>query len=99
MQSVKDIVKVNWPNIDITDNFSFATVHPDGVFKFTFRYFNDRWNGWCELPGGEVRTVGVTPNVPSWSGFIDYGVIFETDLTEINKSALFDTNLYILTWD
>lgn len=99
MNTIKAINKVTFPEGDITDNFSFSAIHPDGVFDFHFRYMNERWNLWVTLPSGEVRCAGVEPNVVSWSGFLDYGLVFETDMTEISKSSLLLTTLYILTWE
>lgn len=99
MNTIKEINKVKFPEGDITDDFVFSAIHPDGVFKFHFRYMNDRWNLWVTLPSGEVRLAGVEPNVVSWSGFLDYGLIFETEMTEISKGSLLLTTLYILTWE
>ena len=98
MQDIKSAIQVTWPNGDITDNFTFSALHPDGVFKFTFRWFNDRWNCWATLPTGEVRGVGVEPSVVSWAGFLDYGILFNTPLPFIDRESLFATKLYILTW-
>jgi len=99
MKSAKELNSVQWPNGDINENFSFSAIHPDGVFKFTFKYFNDRWNAWVQLPDGETRAIGVAPNVISCTGFLDYGFAFSTDLTEIDKESLRDTVLLIITWE
>lgn len=99
MKNIKQAYQVSWPNADLEDNFSFSTVHPDGVFQFTFRWFNGRWNGWCTLPSGEVRALGVEPLVASWVGFLDYGIAFDTELPVIDRASLFSTKLYILTWE
>jgi len=99
MKTIKSIYSVPFPDAELTDAFYFSTVHPDGVFKFEFRYFNDRWNCFVTLPSGEIRAAGVEPNVLSWSGFIDYGVLFLTDLPVIEKSSLYLTSLYIITWE
>lgn len=99
MKNIKLAIKVAWPNGDITDAFYFSTLHPDGVFKFTFRWFNDRWNCWVELPNGDIRDAGVIPGVVSWVGFLDYGILFNTSLAEIDKDSLFTTELLILTWE
>lgn len=98
MKTIKAINQIQWPNENLEENFKFSVVHPDGVFTFLFRYFNDRWNCWCTLPSGEIRGVGVEPNVMSWSGFLDYGVYFMTDLEVIDKSSLPLTQLYIVSW-
>ena len=99
MRNITAYNLVEFPSSEITDSFTFSTMHPDGLFKFTFRYFNDRWNGWCTLPSGETRVIGVEPNVVSWSGFVDYGIVFITELPVISKSSLFLTSLYILSWE
>ncbi len=39
MKDVKSANVAEWPDGEIDDNFSFSAVHPDGVFKFLFRYF------------------------------------------------------------
>lgn len=99
MKGIKTLSAVEWPDSDIQKNFKFTAVHPDGSFVFTFRWFNDRWNAWCELPGGEIRGVGVEPDVCSWVGFTDYGIIFDTELPKIDYPSLFLTKLYIITWE
>lgn len=99
MKTPKEINKVQWPNAEIDENFTFSAIHPDGEFKFTFKYFNDRWNAWVILPDGETRAIGVAPNVISCTGFLDYGFTFYTDCTEIDKESLGDTELLILTWE
>ena len=98
MKKIKDLNQVQWPNENLYENFKFSVVHPDGVFTFLFRYFNNRWNCWCTLPSGEIRGVGVEPNVISWSGFLDYGVIFITDLEVIDRNSLPLTQLFIVSW-
>ena len=99
MRNISSLNQVEWPTTEISDNFSFSTMHPDGLFKFLFRYFNGRWNCWCTLPSGETRVVGVEPNVVSWSGFLDYGIVFITELPLISRNSLFLTSLYIITWE
>lgn len=99
MQTIKSAVSVGYPSADLPDDFSFSAVHPDGVFRFRFRFFGGRWNGWATLPSGEVRAFGVLPGVISWAGFPDYGIIFSTSLTKIERSKLRDTTLYVITWE
>ena len=99
MNNIKDVFQVIWPQTDLEENFTFSTVHPDGVFQFRFRWFNDRWNGWCTLPSGEVRAFGVEPLVVSWVGFLDYGIVFDTELSEIDKASLYSTKLCIVSWE
>lgn len=98
MKEIKSAVQVVWPDGEITEAFSFSALHPDGVFKFTFRWFNERWNGFATLPSGEVRAFGVEPLVESWAGFLDYGIIFNTSLSFIDKESLFTTEFLILSW-
>lgn len=100
MQNIKDLYTVAFPQADeAPSNFTFSTIHPDGVFQFRFSYFGNRWNGWCTLPSGEIRAIGIEPNVCSWSGFLDYGIIFITDLPEISRNNLFLTSLKIISWE
>lgn len=99
MNGIKTMEAVKFPDGDLSDNFTFSVIHPDGVFEFHFRWMNDRWNLWVTLPSGEKRTAGVEPNVPSWAGFLDYGLIFITETTEITRNGLQLTTPYILTWE
>lgn len=99
MKNIKSAYEVSWPNGELEENFTFSTVHPDGVFQFKFRWFNGRWNGWCTLPSGEIRAFGVEPLVASWVGFLDYGITFNTELSVIDKDSLFNTRLFILSWE
>jgi hypothetical protein len=98
MQAVKELYKVDWPSGEVSEAFTFDTVHPDGVFTFQFRYFSDRWHCWCTTPDGDRRAVGVVPDVVSWSEYLDYGIVFDTNLQDISYSSLFNTSLYIITW-
>lgn len=98
MNDTKSAVKVDFPDMDFPDDFSFDTVHPDGVFNFRFAWFNGRWNGWCKIPSGETRSFGVLPNVISWTGFPDYGIALITDLTVIDRNSLPSVELVVLTW-
>ena len=97
-KSIDTVSTVKWPSGELSENFEFSAAHKDGLFKFTFRWFNDHWNGWCTLPSGEVRAFGVYPNVISWTGFLDYGIVFVTNLTEISKTSLYKTELNIIKW-
>lgn len=99
MQSAESIFNVDWFDSDIDGDFNFSCVHPDGVFNFTFKWFNDRWNAWAELPSGEIRAFGVLPNVVSWTGFTDYSIFFSTDLSVIDKDSLKNTQLCIIKWE
>lgn len=98
MNEIKTTVKVDFPDIDFPDDFTFDTVHPDGVFRFRFAWFNGRWNGWCRLPDGDARAFGVLPNVISWTGFSDYGIALITDLTTIDRDGLSSVELVVISW-
>lgn len=100
MQGIKDSYNIAFPQVETPPkDFSFSTVHPDGVFKFHFRFFNERWNGWATLPTGEIRAFGIEPNVISWTGFLDYGLVFLTELPEISENNLFLTQLFLISWE
>ncbi len=98
MKEITSASLVNWPSDEVQENFSFDTISTDGTFKFEFKWINERWNCWVTLPDGTVKQAGVYPNVISWSGSLDYGLVFATSLTEINFNSLFLTSLYILKW-
>lgn len=97
-KEIKNVVLVSYPNTSPSHNFSFSTVEENGVFKFHFMWKNDRWNCWVTVPSGEVRQCSVYPNVISWLGFLDYGILFRTALTEISFDEIFNTELYIIEW-
>lgn len=97
-KKIKNAVLVSFPNTSPSYNFSFGTVTEDGNFNFHFQWKNERWNCWVTTPKGDVRQCSVYPNVISWLGFLDYGIMFNTSLTEISFNELFNTELYILKW-
>ena len=99
MQTVKTKEQVPFPSGDISENFTFSCSASGGVFTFNFKWLNDRWNVWVTLPDESVRQAGVLPGVVSWSECKDYGLLFETPLSNIDYSSLFLTELYILTWE
>lgn len=98
MRDVKNIELVEFPDIEISDNFKFNALAEAGTFTFHFKWFNNRWNLWVTLPDGTIREAGVYPNLVSWTGNTDYGLYFQTNLAEIDKSSLNLTEIYILTW-
>lgn len=98
MKEITSASLVSWPSDEVQENFSFDTMSEDGTFTFEFKWLNERWNCWVTLPDGTVKQAGVYPNVISWSGSLDYGLVFSTNLTEINFNSLFLTSLYILKW-
>ena len=98
MKNITAAYLVRWPTDEVSENFSFEVIHPDGTFRFLFKWINNRWNCWVTLPSGEVRQAGVYPGVYSWTGFLDYGIVFKTGLSEISFTSLVLTELYILSW-
>ena len=98
MKTITGASRVNWPTNTVLENFEFEAIDAAGTFKFLFKWLNDRWNCWVTLPDGSVRQAGVYPNVVSWTGCLDYGLVFKTELSEINYSSLLLTELFILKW-
>ena len=98
MKEIQNASLVHWPSDEVSENFEFDVIDTDGTFKFSFKWMNDRWNCWVTLPDNSVREAGVYPNVISWSGSLDYGIMFKTSLSEINYTSLLLTELYILKW-
>ena len=98
MQQIKTKEKIPWPTGDYSENFEFSASGADGVFVFNFKWLNDQWNVWVQLPDGEVRQAAVLPGVISWSECTGYGLVFETSLTKIEYASLFLTELYVLKW-
>lgn len=98
MKAIQNASLVHWPADEVSENFEFDVIDTDGTFKFSFKWMNDRWNVWVTLPDNSVRQAGVYPGVISWTGFLDYGLMFKTSLSEINYNSLLLTELYILKW-
>lgn len=98
MKAIQNASLVHWPADEVSENFEFDVIDTDGTFKFSFKWMNDRWNVWVTLPDNSVRQAGVYPGVISWTGFLDYGLMFRTSLSEINYNSLLLTELYILKW-
>ena len=97
-RQIKSLVTIPWPNEEISENFTFSAIDGDGVFTFHFKWINDRWNCWIDMPDGTTRQAGVYPNVLSWSQFLDYSLIFMTDLTQIDYNHLFMTEINLVKW-
>ena len=98
---MKDIEKtelVPFPSADPAENFEFSCTADAGSFTFRFKWLNDRWNVWVTLPDGSVRQAGTEPNVVSWTGFDDYGLMFKTSLPVIDFNSLFLTEMVLITW-
>ena len=98
MRDIKTVTQIKWPTGEISENFQFETVTQYGTFTLLFKWLNNRWNCWVTLPSGDVRQAGVYPNVTSWLGFLDYGLIFYTALQNIQYDELFTTELYLVEW-
>lgn len=98
MKAIQNASLVHWPADEVSENFEFDVIDTDGTFKFSFKWMNDRWNVWVTLPDNSVRQAGVYSGVISWTGFLDYGLMFKTSLSEINYNSLLLTELYILKW-
>lgn len=98
MQTVTAATLISWPEATVNKSLTFTTLYADGVFTFTFKWLNGRWNCWVTLPSGDIREAGVYPNVVSWSEYDDFGILFATDLSVIDQSSLTLTEMYLLTW-
>ena len=99
MRNIIAAEALNFPDIDLVENFQFDCTTSYGNFNFLFKWMNGRWNSWVTLPDGTIRQAGVYPNVISWTGHTDYGIVFVTDLTAIDYSSLFLTELKLLKWE
>ena len=89
MRNIKSVELIPFPDSDIQQNFTFDAIAEEGSFSFKFRWFSERWNCWVTTPEGDIRQIGVYPNVISGSGHLDYGFVFITDMTAIDYSSLF----------
>lgn len=100
MKDIKYIQTVPFPDInEPVENFSFDCVCTAGTFSFHFKWLNDRWNVWVTLPNGEVREAGVYPNVISWTGFTDYGLVFKSSLKAIDFKSLLLAEITLIKWE
>lgn len=98
MRDIKTVEKVTFPDIELVENFEFTVVSENGNFIFHFQWFANRWNLWVTLPDGKKKQASVYPNVISWTGNPNYGIVFYTSLQEIDFNSLFMTELYIIKW-
>lgn len=98
MQTEKQRELIPFPTSEPADNFQFDCAAEAGLFSFHFRWLNDKWNLWVTLPDGTVRQAGTEPGVISWSEFDDFGLVIESDMETIDKSSLFLTEMYLITW-
>lgn len=98
MRDIKKVERVSFPNTEIQENFKFDAVTEAGTFTLNFRWFNNRWNLWVTLPDGTIREAGVYPNIVSWTGSTDYGLVIKTSLADIDYNSLTLTEILIITW-
>ena len=98
MQTETQRELISWPGGELVENFTFDATAEAGNFSLHFKWLNDRWNLWVTLPSGEIRQAGVQPDVISWSEFDDFGLVFVTDMENIDFNSLFLTELYLITW-
>lgn len=98
MQTEKQRELIPFPTSEPADNFQFNCAAEAGLFSFHFKWLNDKWNLWVTLPDGTVRQAGTEPGVISWSEFDDFGLVIKSDMETIDKSSLFLTEMYLITW-
>ena len=98
MKAISKTELVPFPSEDPQENFEFSCTADVGSFTFHFKWLNGRWNCWVTLPDGSVRQAGVEPNVVSWTGYDDYGLVFQTSLPAIDFNSLFLTEMVLITW-
>lgn len=98
MREIKQAELIPWPESDITDNFEFEAIASAGTFVFKFKWLNDRWNLWVTLPDGTVKQAGTVPEIISWTGSNDYGLILKSSLDFLDYNSLFMAGMYLITW-
>lgn len=98
MKDIKSVERVPWPDTDIADNFQFNCSAAAGTFTFHFKWMSGRWSAWVTLPDEKIREAAVYPNVINWSGHSDFGLVFLTDLKEVNRDSLMMTEMQLVTW-
>ena len=98
MKAISKTELVPFPSEDPQENFEFSCTADAGNFTFHFKWMCGRWNCWVTLPDGSVRQAGVEPNVVSWTGYDDYGLVFQTSLPAIDFNSLFLTEMVLITW-
>lgn len=98
MQTIKTVELIPWPSAELQENMEFESVTSGGNFIFNFKWLDGKWNLWVTLPNGEVRQASVYPNVVSWTGYGDYGLLIKANMEELDRSSLFMSEVYLLTW-
>lgn len=81
-----------------TFNFFFLSRLPDGTYKFTFKWYLNRWNVEVIDPNGGARFATVYPNVIAWGEYVDHSLVFRTDKTAIGQNNLSDASMYMVYW-
>lgn len=98
MRDIAEVETLQFPDIEITENFSFDFIAGAGSFSFKFKWMNDRWNCWVTFPDQSVRQAGVYPGVVNWTGNTDYGLLFKTGLKSIDFNSLKYVEILLITW-
>ena len=83
---------------DGTFNFFFTSRLPDGSYKFTFKWYLNRWNVEVVDYNGEMRFATVYPNVIAWGEYADHSLVFRTEKTAIWQNNLSDVSMYMVYW-
>lgn len=89
---------IDFPEMQVTENFTFNATVSAGTVTFQFKWINNKWNCWVTLPDKSVRAAGVIPNTTNWTGMSDYGLRFETSLQNISKEDITNTKIVFITW-
>lgn len=63
--------------------FKFSSKVGKITVGFEFQWFNDKWNCWVTLPTGEIRHVGIYPNILNWKGFTDYQIYVQYNKNDV----------------
>ena len=98
MKVVKKAEVLPFPEVEPVDNFKYEVVTETGSVTVYFKWLENRWRCWVELPTGETRQAGVFPNVINWTGFTDYGLMFMTNLSTIDYNSLFLCQMVLIQW-
>jgi hypothetical protein len=98
MKELENFFVVDVPPLpDDLVNFNFETDIEDTKFIFYFKYFNDRWNCWVNIDG-DVRHIGVFPNVYNMQGYKDFALFFEFSGDSIGRYDLSGMTIWVLKW-
>lgn len=99
LNNVSNFYQINFPNFDatVTPNITFNSKVGSDLFSFTFR-FNVIWRGWCTMPDGSIRQLGIIPNVLNWSRFQDWSLMFLFSGQSIGQLDLINSTMVVLQW-